>query len=135
MTSLSLLADRIVYVADPAEVTTFFIEPKVVTEKNNFTIQCTIDGNPKPKVLIQSNSTGKVLFYGNIAGTVTEVVSPPVGCEDAGYWMCKAHNFLNKDDISIQSDNITVYCKLKVKCIHCLAIYSKTCLKRPLKNR
>ena len=98
------------FFADPAEIKAFSIKPSTLTENHTFIINCTIIGNPQPDVTIGSNLTGKILFSGNISGTVT-VISPPIGCEDTGPWMCIGSNYLNKGDKQTRSENVTVYCE------------------------
>ena len=98
--------------SDPAEVTDFSLWPTTLTENGNFTINCKMVGNPDPVWSVMNNRTKMAMMTADMAAGVS-LTSWPVGCEDAGFWMCTGHNYLNKNMNTTQGSNVTVFCKYR----------------------
>lgn len=96
----------------PAEVTDFSLWPTTLTENGNFTINCKMVGNPDPVWSVMNNRTKVAMMQADMAAGVS-LTSWPVGCEDAGFWMCTGHNYLNKNVNTTQGSKVTVYCAPK----------------------
>ena len=67
-------------------------------------------GNPGPVWSVMNNKTKVAMMTANSPAGV-DLISWPVGCNDAGYWVCTGHNYLNHGKNSTRGGKVVVLCK------------------------
>ena len=95
---------------DPAEITKFSVNHNIIRENTVLSMTCDVTGNPDPVWSIRNNYTKEQLMSGDKAATGWATTGP-ANCEDAGFWMCAGHNYLNHGKNSTRGENVTVLCK------------------------
>ena len=103
-----LIFDMLLFL-DPAEITKFSVNHNIIRENTVLSMTCDVTGNPDPVWSIRNNYTKEQLMSGNKAAAGWATTGPAT-CEDAGFWMCTCHNYLNYGKNSTLGENVTVLC-------------------------